>query len=502
VKKVQFIREEVVNLEPKKLNLNKKVSLILSTITITPAEDEAIEEVVVKETEVVEIEKDVNAIEDKAATTKKKKKKGLRKQPTDSKDIYKYVKEIRNIVAAVNSLNRKNNWLLDTGSDKILTNRVVTLGYSEVIVRIALLGLDRKIYSFIITSYYTLGGYSKLFSIQKLLKEKGDILGYVDTLTGVLYLVSLKDKDKDDPNKDKTNVNSDNNKTGFRTSTVIPIFKVNQSSKFYDNLRLGKQPLEYREEYLSAIRVTDLNNRKLVVSRNIGFYQPGDNNNRRPISIDKVPIDLKDLDNNDILSESINNIRRDADSIESTIARESDKTCNKPVYYLVTAETNSENISVTIRSGYKKRDRDIQRVAIRVKAKDLGGNNLEEGRLTVKSNTRDKVYKFKDKNNGEIYTPVIAKYIIKIVFTLIAVDSLYKITDWLRIGFYPLDNNPYIYIKGKGVNLTIIIIYIDDFIIAVPIDKDIEDIVNKLRQFYDIKDLGKPKYIVYGLGGQ
>ena len=46
-----------------------------------------------------------------------------------------------------------------------LRNRVIILGYNKVIVRVALLGLDRKTYLFIITNYYTSKGYSKLFSI-------------------------------------------------------------------------------------------------------------------------------------------------------------------------------------------------------------------------------------------------------------------------------------------------------------------------------------------------
>ncbi|KAJ6190419.1 hypothetical protein N7519_000440 [Penicillium mononematosum] len=60
-----------------------------------------------------------------------------------------------------------------------------------------------------------------------------------------------------------------------------------------------------------------------------------------------------------------------------------------------------------------------------------------------------------DKGDGEIYTPIVTKYIIKI------------------ISFYPLKDNPYIYVKGKGINLTIIIIYIDDFIIVAPSDNNI-----------------------------
>ncbi|OQD81092.1 hypothetical protein PENSOL_c230G05118, partial [Penicillium solitum] len=103
-------------------------------------------------------------------------------------------------------------------------NRVVTLGHGEVIVRAALLGLDGKIYSFMTTGYYTPRGHGKLFGMQKLLKEqdisydtrtknltnrRGDILGYTDTLTGVPYLVSPRDDDN--PNKIKSDIDSDDN---------------------------------------------------------------------------------------------------------------------------------------------------------------------------------------------------------------------------------------------------------------------------------------------------
>ena len=40
----------------------------------------------------------------------------------------------------------------------------------------------------------------------------------------------------------------------------------------------------------------------------------------------------------------------------------------------------------------------------------------------------------------------------------------------------------------------------DDFIIAAPTDKDIEDVINELRRHYDLKDLSKPKqYLNYAL---
>ncbi|OQD83415.1 hypothetical protein PENSOL_c154G09808, partial [Penicillium solitum] len=43
-------------------------------------------------------------------------------------------------------------------------------------------------------------------------------------------------------------------------------------------------------------------------------------------------------------------------------------------------------------------------------------------------------------------------------------------------------------------------IYVDDFIIATPSNDDIEQVVNELRQYYDLKDLGEPKqYLNYAL---
>ena len=107
--------------------------------------------------------------------------------------------------------------------------RVVTLGYREIIVYVAL--PNSKTYSFITTRYYSPGGYRKLFGIQKLLEEqdisydtrtryltdgKGDIVGYVDTSSSVLYLICPKDKDlnkvlsNSDSNLDKEDINTIN----------------------------------------------------------------------------------------------------------------------------------------------------------------------------------------------------------------------------------------------------------------------------------------------------
>lgn len=333
VKKVQFIREEVASLEPKKLNLDK-VEEYWRALQAA-ADMEGVTNAVYNNNagrgrgngrggrggnrggrgghnnghnkdDNTQSSKDINAIDEDVATAKKKKKRGLRKQPADGKDIHDYAKEMRNgtqkddnnmcsfcgfgphtakrcaylsdnppaswepsgnlwayskaiqrtqrqdgqnnmVVAAANSVDRKNDWLLDTGSDKTLThdledfhtyqldhpdtayaykdysgNRVVTLGHGEVIVRAALPGLDGKTYSFMTTGYYTPGGHGKLFGMQKLLEEqdisydtrtknltngRGDILGYADTSTGVPYLVSPKDDD--DPNEIKSDTDSD-----------------------------------------------------------------------------------------------------------------------------------------------------------------------------------------------------------------------------------------------------------------------------------------------------
>ncbi|KAG0156277.1 hypothetical protein PDIDSM_3454 [Penicillium digitatum] len=299
VMKVQFIREEVASLEPKKLTLDK-VSLMLLTTTNAGRgrgngrggrggnrggrgghnnnghnDDNT------------QSNKDTNAVEDDTATAKKKKKKGLRKQPADGKDIHEYANEMRNgtqkddnnmcsfcgfgphtakrcaylsnpesptsrwtknmVVAAANSVDRRNDWLLDTGSDKTLThdiedfhtyqldhpdtayaykdysgNRVVTLGHGQIIVRTALPGRNGKTHSFMTTGYYTQGGHGKLLGMQKLLEEQhisydtrtkyltngeGDIVGYADTTTGVPYLVSPKDDG--DPNEVKSDIDSD-----------------------------------------------------------------------------------------------------------------------------------------------------------------------------------------------------------------------------------------------------------------------------------------------------
>ena len=98
------------------------------------------------------------------------------------------------VVATASSVDRTNDWLLDTGSSKTLIHdledfhtyqidhpdlayvykdysgkRVVTLGHREIIIYAAL--PNGKTHSFMITGYYSPGGYGKLFGMQKLLEE-------------------------------------------------------------------------------------------------------------------------------------------------------------------------------------------------------------------------------------------------------------------------------------------------------------------------------------------
>ncbi|KAG0157502.1 hypothetical protein PDIDSM_4687 [Penicillium digitatum] len=175
------------------------------------------------------------------------------------------------------------------------------------------------------------------------------------------------------------------------------------------------------------------------------------------------------------------------------------------------------------------------------KAKILPG----QWRFTVKSNTRDEVYEFKarwvvcgnfqDKNDGK-HMPLwrqvdfTAAYLnasredVETVYmrqptgfeyadaegdknqwVCTLNQALFGLRDsaflWneemdcklRQIGFHPLDDDPCVYVKGKGTELTIMMIHVDDFIIAAPTDEDIEKVVNELRQYYDLKDLGEPK---------
>ncbi|KAI3174220.1 hypothetical protein DTO039G3_3276 [Penicillium roqueforti] len=64
-----------------------------------------------------------------------------------------------------------------------------------------------------------------------------------------------------------------------------------------------------------------------------------------------------------------------------------------------------------------------------------------------------------------------------------------------QTGFRPLEDDPYVYVKiGKNcADLTIIMIHIDDFIIAAPTSGEIDSVVKQLKKHYDMKDLGEPK---------
>ncbi|QQK48375.1 putative transposable element [Penicillium digitatum] len=123
VMKVQFIREEVASLEPKKLTLDK-VEEYWRALQAA-ADMEGVANATYNNNagrgrgngrgglggnrggrgghnnnghndDNTQSNKDTNAVEDDTATAKKKKKKGLRKQPADGKDIHEYAKEMRN----------------------------------------------------------------------------------------------------------------------------------------------------------------------------------------------------------------------------------------------------------------------------------------------------------------------------------------------------------------------------------------------------------------------
>ncbi|KAG0154691.1 hypothetical protein PDIDSM_259 [Penicillium digitatum] len=266
VMKVQFIREEVASLEPKKLTLDK------------------VEEYWRALQAAADMEGVANATYNNNAGRGRGngREEGLRKQPADGKDIHEYANEMRNgtqkddnnmcsfcgfgphtakrcaylsenppvswepsgnlwayskaiqraqrqdgqnnmVVAAANSVDRRNDWLLDTGSDKTLThdiedfhtyqldhpdtayaykdysgNRVVTLGHGQIIVRTALPGRNGKTHSFMTTGYYTQGGHGKLLGMQKLLEEQD-----------ISYDTRTNPKDDDDPNEVKSDIDSD-----------------------------------------------------------------------------------------------------------------------------------------------------------------------------------------------------------------------------------------------------------------------------------------------------
>ncbi|KAI2732949.1 hypothetical protein DTO013E5_10235 [Penicillium roqueforti] len=64
-----------------------------------------------------------------------------------------------------------------------------------------------------------------------------------------------------------------------------------------------------------------------------------------------------------------------------------------------------------------------------------------------------------------------------------------------QTGFRPLEDDPCVYVKmGKNcADLTIMMIHVDDFIIAAPTSGEIDSVVKQLKKHYDMKDLGEPK---------
>ncbi|KAJ5138857.1 uncharacterized protein N7515_003705 [Penicillium bovifimosum] len=325
VKKVNFITEEVGSLEPKKMTLEKveeywrALQAAADMEGVTSAAHNAgrggrggnrggrggnrgDHSGHNNGNDNTQSAKDINAID-----SNNNKKKGLRRQPADDKDIHDYAREMRNgtqqddnnmcafcgfgphaakkcaylnenpppswepsgnlwayskaiqraqrntkgqsnmVVAAASSVDRTNDWLLDTGSSKTLTHdlgdfqtyqtdhpdlayvykdysgkTVVTLGHGEIIVYAAL--PNGKTHSFMTTGYYSPGGHGKLFGMQMLLDEqgiscdtrtkhlsngKGEVAGYADTTSGVPYLVSPKEQDPDEVLSDSDSDNDD-----------------------------------------------------------------------------------------------------------------------------------------------------------------------------------------------------------------------------------------------------------------------------------------------------
>ncbi|OGE48755.1 hypothetical protein PENARI_c026G06050 [Penicillium arizonense] len=60
------------------------------------------------------------------------------------------------------------------------------------------------------------------------------------------------------------------------------------------------------------------------------------------------------------------------------------------------------------------------------------------------------------------------------------------------LGFLPLDDDACVYTKGSGSQISILIVHVDDFIIAAPTDAEVSNIANGIKGFFPIKDLGEP----------
>ncbi|KAJ5855316.1 uncharacterized protein N7529_009260 [Penicillium soppii] len=61
------------------------------------------------------------------------------------------------------------------------------------------------------------------------------------------------------------------------------------------------------------------------------------------------------------------------------------------------------------------------------------------------------------------------------------------------IGFQPMEDDPYVYKKGVGAKMTILMLHVDDFIIAAPSNEEINAVIAQLSKHYPLKDLGEPK---------
>jgi hypothetical protein len=60
------------------------------------------------------------------------------------------------------------------------------------------------------------------------------------------------------------------------------------------------------------------------------------------------------------------------------------------------------------------------------------------------------------------------------------------------LGFTPLDDDACVYTKHTGKQMSILIVHVDDLIIAAPSDAEVDTIAKGIQRFFTIKDLGEP----------
>lgn len=74
------------------------------------------------------------------------------------------------------------------------------------------------------------------------------------------------------------------------------------------------------------------------------------------------------------------------------------------------------------------------------------------------------------------------------------------IAFFTSLGFIALNADPSILIHqeegGENENITMVSVYVDDFLLAAKQQKDLDWIKAKLKEEYNVKDLGEVKYII------